>query len=184
MMKKYVAAIFLLIVVTACRAQQVYSCKQGTVSFFSEATLENIEAHSNSINSFINTTTKEIAFIIPMRGFKFAKSLMQEHFNEKYIESDQFPNATYQGKINEEINVNANGTLELTSSGKLTIHGVEKQVTLSGTITVKDNELNLASHFTIAINNFNIKIPKLLFQNIADTVLVKINANYLPFQKK
>ena len=159
MMKKYIAIIFLLIVVTVCRAQQVYSCKQGNVSFFSESPLENIEAHSNSINSFLNTSTKDIAFILPMRGFKFAKSLMQEHFNEKYIESDKYPNATYQGKINEEINVNANGTFELTSSGKLTIHGVEREVALSGTLTIKNNELNLASRFTIAINEYCIGKP-------------------------
>ena len=183
-MKKRLTFFFLMMPALSCLAQQVYSCKQGTASFFSEALLENIEAHSNSINSFLNLSTKEIAFIIPMRGFKFEKSLMQEHFNEKYIESDKFPNATYTGKINGEINMKANGTYQVTSTGTLTIHGVEKKVTQSGTMTIATNEMHLASQFLIAINDFDIKIPKLLFQNIADTVLVKLQVAYQPFQKK
>src|SRR5258708_2971172 len=82
---------------------QVYKFNNGKVSFFSEAPVENIEAHSASLNSILNTMTNEIAFIVPINSFQFKKQLMQQHFNEKYVESDKYPEAAYKGKINEKI---------------------------------------------------------------------------------
>src|SRR5687767_6559813 len=111
---------------------QLYTAKSGTASFFSEAPLENIEAHSNSVQSILNTATKSVAFIITIRSFQFKKDLMQEHFNEKYLESDKFPNATYSGKINEDIDLSADGTYNVTSTGKITMHGQEKEITAPG----------------------------------------------------
>jgi hypothetical protein len=176
--------IFLFIMVAfICQAQSIFTCKEGKVSFFSEAPMENIEAHSTSVNSFLNTSTKEVAFIISIRGFRFAKSLMQEHFNEKYLESDKYPNATFKGKINEEVDFTKDGIYLVTSTGKMNIHGVEKQITHTGKLTVKKNEINLVSDFDVAIKDYNITIPKLLFQNIADTVRVKMDVNYIPYQK-
>ncbi len=183
-MKKHFLFIFCLCPFFVCHAQRIYTCKQGEISFFSEAPLENIEAHSKNINSFLNIATKEIAFVIPIRGFKFAKALMQEHFNEKYMESDKYPNVTYQGIVNGETDLTGNGTYPVTSKGKFKIHGVEKDITQTGTITVKNNEINISCNFTVAIKDYNITIPKLLFQNIADTVLVKMSADYIPLQKK
>ena len=184
MKKKLFILAFIFFVKTAtCTAQSVYSCKEGHVSFFSEAPLENIEAHSRGVNSFLNIATKEVAFIISIRGFKFQKALMQEHFNEKYMESDKYPNASYKGKINEDIDFTKDGTYPVTSTGKMTIHGVEKEITHTGVLTVKKKEINLKSEFHVAIKDYNITIPKLLFQNIADTVLVKMEANYIPYQK-
>lgn len=183
-MRKYSILIFFLISFFNGIAQQIYTCKQGEISFFSEAPLENIEAHSKSINSFLNIATKEIAFIVPIRGFKFAKALMQEHFNEKYMESDKYPNATYQGKINGDADLTKNGTYEVTSKGKIMIHGVENEIMQSGTMTVKNNEIALSCNFMVAIKNYNITIPKLLFQNIADTINIKMNVGYVPLQKK
>lgn len=183
-MKKCIITISFLIAVFNSPAQQIYTCKQGDVSFFSEAPLENIEAHSKGINSFLNIATKEIAFIVPIRGFKFAKALMQEHFNEKYMESDKYPNTTYQGKIIGEADLTKNGSYEVTSKGKITIHGVEREIVQPGTITVKNNEITLSCNFNVAIKNHNITVPKLLFQNIADTISVKMNVDYIPLQKK
>ncbi len=181
--KLLIVSFILCVLALDCNAQSVFSCKEGHVSFFSEAPLENIEAHSNSVNSFLNVSSKEIAFIISIRGFKFAKSLMQEHFNEKFMESDKYPNATFSGKINEAIDFGKDGTYMATSTGKLKIHGVEKEVTLSGTLVLAKKEIKLSSEFKVAIKDYNITIPKLLFQNIADTVLVKMNVNYIPYQK-
>lgn len=183
-MIKHIAFILVLLFALPCHSQNVYSAKQGDVSFFSEAPLENIEAHSKNINSFINVATKEIAFIISIRGFKFQKSLMQEHFNEKYLESDKFPNATFQGKITGNADLTVNGTYPLTASGKMIIHGVEKSITQTGTVVVNNNTLSMTTEFPLAIHDYNITIPKLMFQNIADTVHVKLNVDYIPFQKK
>ena len=181
-MKLFVLLIF-FIPAFSCDAQ-IYSCRQGEISFYSEAPLENIEAHTNNVNSFLNLSTKEVAFVIPIRGFHFAKALMQEHFNEKYMESDQYPNATYKGKLGNEADLTKNGTYPVTATGKMNIHGVEKEITQKGTITVKDNQINLTCEMPVAVSDYKIRIPKLLFQNIADTVLVKMNVNYQPLQKK
>ena len=162
---------------------QVYTAKSGNATFFSEAPLENIEATSNNIQSILNTSTKSIAFIISIRSFRFQKDLMQEHFNEKYMESDKYPNATYSGKINAELDLSKDGTYNVTSTGKIAMHGQEKEITAPGTFTVKNGEATLQSNFPLAVADFKIEIPQLLFQNIADTVAVKVNVTYQPFKK-
>src|SRR6266446_7070845 len=91
------------------QAQSTYKSKEGEVSFFSKAPIEDIEAYNQNINSLLNISTGDIAFIIPIREFKFKKPLMEEHFNEKYMESDKFPTATFKGKINEKIDFTADG---------------------------------------------------------------------------
>ena len=168
--------------VTVTRAQ-VFTAKSGSATFFSEAPLENIEATSNSVQSIMNTSTKSIAFIISIRSFQFRKDLMQEHFNEKYMESDKFPNATYSGKINEDLDFGKDGVYNVSSTGKIAMHGQEKEITVPGTFTVKNGEAMLDSEFPLSVNDFKIQIPQLLFQNIADTVSVKINVTYQPYKK-
>jgi len=162
---------------------QIYSAKTGSINFFSKSLLENIDATSTNVQSILNTSAKTVAFIVPIRGFKFKDDLMQEHFNEKYMESDKYPNATYAGKINEDVDLSKDGIYEVSSTGKLTIHGVEKEVTQHATVLVKNGEISMVSNFPISIKDYNITIPKLLFQNIADTVAVKIKADYLPHKK-
>src|SRR5690242_744137 len=132
MTKKILLQLILLFTAAFCKAQ-VYTAKSGSASFYSEAPLENIEANSSSVQSILNTTTKSVAFIISIRSFQFKKDLMQEHFNEKYMESDKFPNATYSGKINEDLDLSKDGTYDVTSTGKITMHGQEKQITVPGT---------------------------------------------------
>ena len=164
-------------------SQPMYSCKSGEASFFSEATLENIDAKSASVNSFLNTSSKDVMFIIPITGFKFKKELMREHFNEKYMESDKYPNANFKGKINENIDFTKDGTYEASATGKMNLHGVEKDFTSKGTITVKGGEIMLHTEFKIKIKDYNIEIPKLVIQNIAEEVTVKVDGTYVPFKK-
>ncbi len=162
---------------------QVYTAKSGSATFFSAAPLENIEATSTNVQSILNTSTKNVAFIISIRSFKFKKDLMEEHFNEKYLESDKFPNATYSGSIAGDFDLSKDGTYEVTSTGKIAMHGQEKEITTPGTFTVKDGEASLQSNFPLAVQDFKIEIPQLLFQNIADTVAVNINVIYQPYKK-
>jgi len=182
MNKKILLQLILLFTAAFCKGQ-VYTAKSGTASFYSEAPMENIEATSSSVQSILNTTTKNVAFIISIRSFQFKKDLMQEHFNEKYMESDKFPNATFSGKVNEDLDLSKDGTYNVTSTGKMTMHGQEKDITVPGTFTVKNGETSLQSNFPLAVADFKIEIPQLLFQNIADTVAVKVNVNYIPYKK-
>ena len=182
-MRKILSVLSLFTLIGTASVAQVYTAKSGSAAFFSKAPLENIEATSTSVQSILNTSTKSIAFIISIRSFQFQKDLMQEHFNEKYMESDKFPNATYSGKINEDIDLSKDGSYNVTSTGKIAMHGQEKEITSPGTFTVKNGEAILQSNFKLAVADFKIEIPQLLFQNIADTVDVKLNVTYQSYKK-
>jgi hypothetical protein len=164
--------------------QNVFTSAQGEISFFSETPIENIEAHNNSINSFINVPLRQIAFLVPIRKFDFEKDLMEEHFNEKYLESEKFPNASFRGKINEEINFNKEGKYTVTATGKITIHGVEREATYAGELTVKKDELLLKSNFTVKLEDHKITVPKIVFNQIAEVITVKLNVKYVPYSNE
>ena len=180
--------IFLFVILQCCFSavfcQTVFISDNGEVTFYSYAILEDIKASSKSVNSIINTVNNEIAFMIPMRSFQFAKPLMQEHFNEKYIESDKYPQASYKGVINEKMDYSKTGTYPVTTKGLLTIHGVEKEINEKGELTIEDGSLILSTRFFVALQDYKITKPRLMFNNIADTIEVKLKAVYIPFKKK
>lgn len=162
--------------------QNVFIDKAGRVTFFSEARLENIEAVHTGVNAMLNTLTNELVFIVPIRGFRFEKELMQEHFNEKYMESDKFPKATFKCSITDSVSWSVPGTYTVSAKGILNLHGVEREISESGIITINGNKISLTSEFNIAVADYGITIPKLLFENIADTVKVTLHSNFEPFQ--
>ena len=164
-------------------AQGIYTTKNGEVSFLSQAPLENIEAHNNKAGSVLKTASSEIMFFIPINQFQFAKGLMQEHFNENYMESDKYPDATFKGKINETIDYTKDGTYQVSATGKIKIHGVEKDCTEKGVLTIKNGAITIQCEIEIKIKDFNIEIPKLVFNKISETIQVKINAVYMPYKK-
>jgi hypothetical protein len=166
----------------ACFAQ-IYTIKDGSVYFYSKAPIEDIEAATNNVQAILNTATKEVAFIVPIRGFQFKKDLMREHFNEKYMESDKYPNAAFSGKIKEDIDWTKDGTYTATATGDMKVHGVKRQETYAGKVTVKGGDISLEAKFNLAIKDYNIEKPKLVFQNIADTILVKMDVNFKPYKK-
>jgi hypothetical protein len=163
---------------------QIYMAKTCEVSFFSEAPMENIDAKNTTAKPILNTANNEVAVRVPIKGFVFAKPLMQEHFNENYMESDKYPNATFKGKINEPIDWKKDGTYKVTITGKLDIHGVEKDRTLDATIIIKGEQITVVSEFWVALSDHKIEIPKVVFQNLAEKILVKLNSVMVPYVKK
>jgi len=184
MKRKIISTIYFLFVLAYCINAQIFTTKSSEITFFSEAPLENIEAVNTGATSMLNTATNDLVFSIPIIAFKFEKALMQEHFNENYMESDKFPKASFKGKINKTIDFTKDGTHEASVKGKLTIHGVEREKTFEGTFTIKDGQVILKSQFTLLIKDHDIKIPKVVIKNIAEEILVKVNATYLPYKKK
>jgi len=172
-----------LILLSTLIHAQIYLAKTCEISFFSESPLENIEAVNNASKPILSTATGDLQMKIPMKGFVFAKPLMQEHFNEDYVESDKFPDAFFKGKINETIDYTKDGEYKVTATGKITIHGVEKDKTLDGTLTIKGGQIMLQGAFNIHIADYNIKVPSLYVKNIAEDVSVKLNATLEPFKK-
>jgi hypothetical protein len=158
---------------------QKYTAEKGQVTFFSDAAIEDIEAVNGVVGSLYNVATGDIVYIMKIRDFVFDKTLMREHFNEKYMESEKFPKATFQGKISG-YKAGGSGTQKVTASGKLTIHGVTKDVDVPGTIETTNGKLIMKSKFMVKLHDYDIKIPTLIWQNIAEEVEVRIDFTYKP----
>lgn len=158
---------------------QKYISRKSMVSFFSEAPLENIKADNSSASSVLDLETGEIVFSVPIRGFKFPKSLMQKHFNENYMESEIYPKSTFKGIISG-YNVK-DGHYDASAAGELAIHGVTRKVQVTGEMNVNQNELTLSATFPVALEDYDIKIPTILFSNIAENIDVTIEFIYKPY---
>lgn len=179
---KYITLI-LLAWMSIRAGQETYVCKNANVSLFSKAPLEDIDATSAKGTSVYNTETGALAFSIPIRSFTFQKSLMQEHFNESYMESDKYPNASFSGIISEKIDVAKNGNYPISAVGVLEVHGVKQNRTFPGTITVNNGAVSMKSEFMVMCKDHKIEIPKLVFEKIAETIRVQIAANYTVYKK-
>ncbi|MCU0384105.1 MAG: YceI family protein [Cyclobacteriaceae bacterium] len=156
---------------------QKYISETSTITFFSDASLEDIAATNKKAVSLYDVGTNAIAFSIPMKEFMFDKSLMQEHFNEKYVESEKFPKATFEGKVTG-FDVSKKGLQQVIASGKITIHGKTKPVEIPGTLEVVQDKLQLKTKFKVKLEDYEVTIPKLLWQKIAEEVEVSMDVLY------
>ena len=176
---------FILLSVTAIAfiniiSAQNYFTKNGKVSFYSHTNIEDIEAVNNQVVSVLNAGTGEIKFSIVIKGFLFKKALMQEHFNENYMESDKFPKSTFNGTITDltKLNTSKEGTYTVNVNGDLTIHGVTRKVTIPATIQVNKGGVNGTTSFRILLTDYNINIPKIVRGNISKNIEIKVECNY------
>jgi polyisoprenoid-binding protein YceI len=176
-MKSLLIVSLVLLMSASSVYSQKYMTRNGHIRFFSSASLEDIEAHNRQVNAALDLETGDFVFRVLVRSFEFEKALMQEHFNENYMESHKFPNASFQGKISNlsEIDFNKNGTYEATVEGKMTIHGVTKDIVEKGTLTMKDGTIEAYSQFNVKVADFDIKIPKTVVNNIAENIQVTVD---------
>jgi YceI-like domain len=158
--------------------QDNYTCKNATISLYSEAPIENISASTSSGLSVFTPSTGDLRFSVNISSFKFPKSLMQEHFNSDYMESDKYPRATFTGKIQEHIDPTKNGTYPVTAVGELDVHGVKQNRTVPGTITVNNGAITMKSEFMVKCADHHIDIPKIVFHNIAESIKMNVTAVY------
>lgn len=158
---------------------QLFMTQTGKTSFFSKTPVEDISALNSNVLAAINTSNGEIAVKMNMTQFKFQNKLMEEHFNENYMESDKFPTGSFKGKINETIDYTKAGTYDVTAKGTLTIHGVTKEKVLTGKLTVGKDALTLDSNFEVALVDYKIEVPKLVWEKIAEKIAVKNNFTLL-----
>lgn len=168
----------LLALSTTLQAQK-YFTKNGHVSFFSKTSLENIKADNNQVINVLNIQTGEIQFSLIVRNFHFAKSLMEVHFNENYMESSKYPNAGFKGKIINlnDIYFNNDGMYNAGVTGEMTIHGVVKKMNATGIVTVTGGKISISSTFFIRLSDYNISIPKLVIDKIAESIEVTVLSN-------
>jgi polyisoprenoid-binding protein YceI len=160
-------------------SQKIYT-KNGHISFFSKTSLENIKADNNQVLSVLNMQTGELQFSVIIKSFHFEKALMEEHFNENYLESGKYPKATFKGTIADitKINFNADGKHAVTVTGDLTIHGVTNKVNTNGNITINGGKITGTSVFNIALADYKITVPKVVEANISKTIEIKVDCLY------
>lgn len=180
-MKK--SKIFIQILILICAsfpllAQEIYKDSGVRIAFFSSAPIEDIEAISREGLSVLNTSTGEISFQVKIRSFEFQKSLMQEHFNENYMESAQHPNATFRGKVPDNIKSSSGGDIPVKLLGILEVHGIKQKREIPAVMSFREGQIELKSEFEVACRDHDIKIPKIMWKKIAEVVLVKVEANY------
>ena len=182
---KYIlATILFLSIAPSVIAQKVFLATGGMVHFFSETPLENIEAKSQSMTAVLTIGSNKILFNVPMRTFKFDKSLMEEHFNEKYVESEKYPKAAFKGIINETIDWSRDTVASVTATGTFDLHGVTREVTEKGTLKIIGDRINLVVSFDITLADYKIRIPKVVTTNIAEVIRVNIECDFNPYVKK
>jgi polyisoprenoid-binding protein YceI len=162
---------------------QRYLTKNGNISFFSETPIENIEAHNKQVNAALDITSGKMVFKVLMKSFEFEKALMQEHFNENYVESDKYPSATFDGLI-KEIDVFGKEkpeTMEVSIEGKLTIHGVTREISEKGSLQWKEDGIKGDARFMVAPADYDIKIPNAVMNNIAKEIEVVVDVDLKQF---
>ncbi len=162
---------------------QIYMAKECQISFFSKTSMEDIYGVNKITKPLLNTMTGDIQMRIVLTQFIFDSPLMQEHFNENYVESEKFPTCEFKGKINEEVDYTKDGVTKVTVTGKLKLHGVEKEKTIPGTITVKGKEVIISAKFMMHIADYDIKVPSLYVTTIAEDMETKIDATLEPYKK-
>jgi hypothetical protein len=177
--------VFLLISSFFARAQETYFSKTGVIDFFSSTPIEDIKAENNEVVSILNIKTGEISFGLLIKSFQFENKLMQEHFNENYMESDKFPKAKFEGKIinNKEIDYISIGTYDAQIKGKITIHGVIRKIEPTAKIIVKEDGISAASFIRLKPEDFQIEIPAVVRNNIAKIIDVNIKVKYELYNK-
>ena len=184
MTRIFFVSMILILIATNVQAQK-YFTREGKVSFFSEAPLEKIEAHNSKATSVMDISSGRMEFAILIKAFQFEKALMQEHFNENYLESDKYPKATFKGNITnmDAIDFTTDGEYETIVKGELTIHGESKTIETPGKIIVKDGQISAHSSFEVTVEDYKIEIPAIVRDNIAKVVKVDIAVNYEELKK-
>jgi hypothetical protein len=168
MMVRQIISLFLLLTCFSANAQK-YLAKDGTISFFSETPLEDISALNKKVSAVFDSSTDELVFQLNISDFIFPKALMQEHFNENYLESDIYPKSTFSGKVVR------NNDGKATVHGNLTVHGETNKIIVDGMLSQNMESVYISAEFVLKLQDFNIRVPTIVMYKIAEEIDVKVN---------
>ena len=182
--KNLILFVTLVLTVSVSFGQGKFYTKTGKISFISKAPLEEIEGKNKTVTAVVDSKTGAMQFAVQMKGFEFEKQLMQQHFNENYVESDKFPKAEFKGTIsnNSAINYSKDGSYPAKVKGKLTIHGVTKDVETTGTLKINGGKIDANSTFNVLISDYNIKIPAVVKDKVSNTIKITVDCDLEPLK--
>ena len=175
-MKKISLYIALLIGIAGFSQTKLIT-KTGKITFeASVPAFEEVKAKNESVTCVLNTDNGEIAALSLMKGFRFKIALMEEHFNENYVESDTYPKATFKGKIeNFDISKIGSTLKEFTIKGKLEMHGKSKEISIIAKIKKTESGLEIDSNFFVITDDFDIDIPSVVSKKVSKKVNVTLD---------
>ena len=175
-MKKTSIFLYGIFLLFSANAQDKFYTKTGKISFNASTPMENIEAVNKSAVALLDIKSGELQFSILMKGFEFRKALMQEHFNNDYVESHKYTKSEFKGHVvnSTEINYSKEGIYPAKVKGKLTIHGETKDIEAAGTITVKDGNLTAFSSFSIPLEDYKITVPRMVRDYISRSIKITV----------
>lgn len=176
-MKTKLVTLFILVSLSSL-AQTKMLTKTGKISFeASVPAFEEVKAKNEAVTMIINPATGEIASLALIKGFRFKVALMEEHFNENYMESDSYPKATFKGKIeNFDLSKLTTTAKDYTLKGKLEMHGKSKDITITASIKKNGDGIDISSNFTVSTDDFGIDIPSVVSKKVSKKVAVKLEA--------
>ena len=182
----FCAAFFLMTIAASAQTGQKFFTRDGKVKFDATAASspEKIDALSNSATCVLDAATGNFQWAVLVKGFQFEKSLMQEHFNENYMDSDKFPKATFIGKITNlsEINFAKDGTYNAIVTGQMTLRGVTKDMTANGALTVSGGNVKVNAGFALKLADYGIEVPSLVSDKVGKEAKIMVDASLAPKQ--
>ena len=184
-MKKSLLSIAVILIFSGATFAQQFICSDGKTHFFSKAPLEDIEATSLKTVCAVNTNNRKVFSKIAIQSFVFRDKLMQEHFNENYLESDKFPYSTFDAEITGAIDFLKDGIYDVTLSGVLDMHGVKQNREIKGKLTIVNGApVRATADYIVKLKDHKIKIPKAVLMNIAEEIKVDIDFTFIKYEKK
>lgn len=158
-------------------AGTIFEVKKGTIQIHSNAELELIKATTDELKGLFDTQKKTFAFKISMNSFRgFNSPLQQEHFNENYVETGNYPDASFSGKIIEDDDLTKDGDYIVRAKGLLTVHGVSQERIIKSNLNVKQGKMKLNTSFTVLLADHNIKIPRIVSEKLSAEIKVDVQA--------
>lgn len=175
----FIAIALLVCMMQTVTAQKVFATKSGQIYFNATGALVKIAAVNNQVDSKFVDATGQIIFGVLVKGFKFENQLMEDHFNENYMESTQFPKADFKGYITniKEINFSKDGAYPIQVEGTLTIHGVAQKTSTKGTLTLAQGKATIAGDFSVKVKDYGIT-GLYIGEKIANEATIKLNCKY------
>lgn len=179
-MKKSISLMMLMCFISLSSIGQKLSTRSGYVKFYSETPLENIEAQNNLVSSVLDLSSGKFAFLVKIKSFQFEKALMQEHFNENYMKSSEFPKATFKGAIEnfEDLDFTKDGEFTCYFKGTMQIKGVDKEIREQVTVKIKEGVVYLDTSFKLRPGDYGVEIPATKKDNIADNLALTLKIKY------
>ncbi len=181
MITRFFFFVFFMGVMALSIAQPVLITKSGSIQFFSATPIEDIKTVNNKVYSSLNTQTGVLQFLSTIRNFEFKRAAMQEHFNdEDYMHSEKYPTAAFKGNIidKESVDFTKDGSYSAIIEGDLNMHGVTRKIQTKASFEIRNGRINAQATFPARLEDYNIKVPRIVIKKIAEVVEVTVSCQF------